>query len=343
MIISSLFTPPPLLTNRHLQTCLGGLANRYQRVPAPLISRHEGSGDDFFEVASWAPSKRSEGRVVLLHGLEGSLRSGYLRSLIGLITGLDRYELELIFMRGCGPSINRLPRSYHSGFTDDLRQHLADGRDPAVLVGFSIGGNVILKYLGEEGEGAGRRVRGAVVVSTPGDLEATAEGIRAMPLYERYFISAFHRKHRQKVACGIASPPFDDFSDISSFYDYDSRYTAPFFGYPSAEAYWRSNSSAQYIHGIRVPCLLVSALDDPFFTPKSFPVRECRDNAWVNLELSERGGHVGFLNRFTGKTHAEQRILSFVQSCCVRSAPLADVDSHRFKQAQDGTVQSQPG
>lgn len=324
MIISSPFAPPPLLANRHLQTCIGGVANRYQRIPTPRIVRHEGSGADFFEVATWAPSGVPHGRIILLHGLEGSLRSGYLRSLIGLITSLDRYELQLIFMRGCGPSINRLPRSYHSGFTDDLRQHLAGKGDPSMLVGFSIGGNIILKYLGEEGESASRLVRGAIVVSAPGDLEATAAGISTMPLYERYFISAFHRKHKQKVACGIASAPFDDFSTISSFYEYDTRYTAPFFGYPSAEVYWRSNSGAQFIPDIRVPCLLLSALDDPFFTPQSFPVRECQHNQWVDLELSEQGGHVGFLDRYIGQTYAERRILSFAQSCLDKQLSPSD-------------------
>lgn len=301
--------------------------NRYQRIPDPVISRYEGSGDDFFEVARWVPSAPPQGRIILLHGLEGSLRSGYLRSLIGVITGLDRYELELIFLRGCGLSINRLPRSYHSGFTDDLRQHLATGGDPAVLVGFSIGGNIILKYLGEEGECANRLVRGAIVVSAPCDLEATAAGISAMPLYERYFISAFYRKHRTKVSCGIASSPFDNFSGISSFHQYDTRYTAPLFGYSSAEEYWRLNSSARFISDIRVPSVILSAIDDPFFTLQSFPIAECRTNTFVNLELSQQGGHVGFLDRYVGQTYAEIRILSFVQSVLQGNQPQGRRDS----------------
>ena len=314
MIITSSFSPSPLLANRHVQTCIGGLANRYQALPDPVITQHEGSGDDFFEVATWTPTTPSRGRIVLLHGLEGSLRSGYLRSLVGVITALDCFSLELVFLRGCGPSINRLPRSYHSGFTDDLRQHLTLGVDPAVLVGFSIGGNIILKYLGEEGASVDSLVRGAIVISAPGDLEATAAGISAKPLYQRYFISAFHKKHRRKVASGIATPPFDDFSGISTFYDYDTRHTAPFFGYPSAEAYWHSNSSSQFISNIRVPSVILSALDDPFFSPKSFPVEECRNHDWVDLELSKQGGHVGFLERIVGNTYAETRILSFIGS-----------------------------
>jgi predicted alpha/beta-fold hydrolase len=309
MIISSTFSPPFYLKNPHLQTFWGGLAGRLLSIPPPSITRHEGSGKDFFEVATWSPSARSLGRIVILHGLEGSLQSGYLRSLIQLLTRIDRFSVEVICLRGCGTTINRVARAYHSGFTDDLRSYLSLQDEPVLLVGFSIGGNIALKYLGEEGSSASRVVAAAIAISTPGNLSATAASIAKNPIYQRYFISAFHRKHRLKVASGIASPSFADFSSISSFYDYDSRFTAPLFGYSSAEEYWHENSCCRFIDLIRVKCRMISALDDPFFSRASFPEKECRDNHWVDLELSQWGGHVGFIGSPLLPSYSETQIL----------------------------------
>jgi predicted alpha/beta-fold hydrolase len=315
MILASPFSPPRLLANRHMQTCLGGLGGRYRLIPSPTIRTIEGTDGDFFEVASWGCPEGASGRIVLLHGLEGSIRSGYLRRLIKRLTSLGRYEVDLVFLRGCGPSLNRLLRSYHAGFTDDLRTYLSLSVQPTLLVGFSIGGNIILKFLGEEGSQIEGRVRGAVVISAPTDLAATAEGIAAIPLYEKYFISSFRRKHRAKVARGIAPSSFADFRNISTFLDYDGRYTAPLFGYSSANEYWKANSSAQFIPEIRVPCRIISARDDPFFSAGSFPINECRHHRWVDLELSEQGGHTGFLSSLgSSPTFAERRVIEFAQS-----------------------------
>lgn len=315
MFIPSTFFPQSYLKNPHLQTVWGGLAGRLRRLPSPDIASYEGTGGDFFEVASWKPLDRPPlGRIVILHGLEGSLQSGYLRSLILQLTQSQSLSVEVLFLRGCGTTINRVPRAYHSGFTDDLRQYLSLSVEPVLLVGFSIGGNIVLKYLGEEGSAAEPLVRSAIAISTPGNLSATASAIAQKPIYQRYFISAFHRKHRLKVSHGIADPAFADFSTISTFYDYDSRFTAPFFGYGSAEEYWNANSSSRFIGSIRVKSRLILALDDPFFSSESFPLQECSASEWVDLELTCQGGHVGFLYSPFLPSHVENIILETARS-----------------------------
>ncbi|HKI80453.1 MAG TPA: alpha/beta fold hydrolase, partial [Pseudodesulfovibrio sp.] len=204
--------------------------------------------------------------------------------------------------RGCSEEPNRLPRCYHSGETGDLHEiilHcLSTGRyDRVILIGFSMGGNQILKYLGEEPNRVPKQVAGALAFSTPCDLDAAERVISSHRIYFEYFMRGLRRKMREK---GEHFPDVVDASrlnGVQSLRDFDNRFTAPMGGFKDAAEYYARASSLQFLRDIGVPSLLVNAQNDPFLTPSCFPVTEAMSNPNLFLETPVHGGHVGFVSK----------------------------------------------
>jgi predicted alpha/beta-fold hydrolase len=287
------------LPGAHAQT----IAGRLLRRPAPpqlTRERLELADGDFVDL-DFAPAPRAGApAVLLLHGLEGSARRGY-----ALITyaALARRGLRAVGMnfRSCSGEPNRTARLYHSGETDDLRHVLAHlrvrlGAPAAGAIGFSLGGNVLLKYLGEEGEAA--PVRAAVAVSVPYDLAA---GVRAL---ERSFMGRFYTRIFVKSLVAKALAKSDLIADrcdlervraARSFWDFDDAATAPLHGFRDAGDYYERSSSARFLARIRVPTLLLHARDDPFLPEHAVPFAAIRANPRITAAITRRGGHVGFL------------------------------------------------
>lgn len=293
MIQQSDFRPLWWLRNPHLQT----LWPVYLRHRPTLDLREERltlSDGDFIDLA-WHDA---EGPLVLvLHGLEGSLKSHYAATLMAALAHAG-YQAVFMHFRGCSGEPNRLDRAYHSGDTGDVREvakHLvaSTGKPLFGLVGFSLGGNVVLKWLGESGEHA--PVQAAVAVSVPFRL---ADGARRMGggmsrIYERHLVGRLKRGYRSKFERRRA-PLNVDLDKIVSFWDFDDVVTAPLHGFSDVHDYYQRSSSRQFLHAIRRPTLVLHALDDPFMFPDTVPKEEELSSS-VTLELADRGGHVGFV------------------------------------------------
>jgi len=287
-----------------------GVDYRRERIDTP--------DNDFLDL-DWMAEK-SDRLVIVSHGLEGNTTRTYIKGMVKAVTAAGFAALAWNF-RGCGGSINRQPRLYHSGSYQDLAaviEHIFRNYNyrEINLVGFSMGGNISLIYSGRKGNAIDPRIKKCVVFSVPCDLKASSKAIGKPEnrIYMKRFLRLLHAKIKAK------KPDFPDlFSDqdyatIKNFYDFDNRYTAPLHGFTDADDYWRQCSSKQFIKGIRIPTLLVSALDDPFLARECFPFAEASANPQVTLETPQHGGHVGFVT-FNRKNlyWSEARAVAFLQ------------------------------
>jgi predicted alpha/beta-fold hydrolase len=284
---------------------------------------------DFLDL-DWGPGAPSGGPLVLLlHGLEGSARSPYVRALVHRLHGAGIQALVMHF-RGCGGEPNRLQCTYHSGDTTDLdrivrwlRGHWPRRRIGAV--GFSLGGNVLLKWLGEQGERA--PVDAAAAVCVPMRLELCAD--RMERGFSRLYLWRLARALRAKVRTKYRRRPGPlDLAAVArtrGFRDFDEIVTAPLHGFAGADDYYRRASSARFLRGIRRPTLVLQALDDPFMTPGVLPRRDqVSDAVW--LETPAHGGHVGFVAGagalgLTPRYWLDERLLAFLLGTLGRGAP----------------------
>jgi uncharacterized protein len=265
------------------------------------------------------------GRLLVLHGMEGTIRSHYLRGLLAL--AYDRgWAADGLIFRTCNGEMTRARRLYHSGETTDLdgvvrrlvREHPGQ---PLVLAGFSLGGNVLLKWLGEHGEELPREVRAAAAVSVPFDLERGSRFIERgfSRVYGRHFLRTLRVKARTKLE---QDPGLFDAMALErarTLFDFDDAVTAPVHGFAGATDYYRRSSSLGFLSSIRRPTLLLSAYDDPFLPAAVLREveRVARGNSCLNVEFHERGGHVGFISGrvpWAPRYYAEDRVLGFLEA-----------------------------
>jgi uncharacterized protein len=305
---------------RHLQTLWGPLLRRGRR-PTLRRERIETPDGDFLDL-DWLPGReRGAPLVVILHGLEGSARSHYA---VGLLRDLEKLGWRglVIHFRSCSGEVNRSRRMYHSGDTEDLDFVMVGltSREPQVrvgLVGVSLGANVMLKWLGERGEGAPFQVAAAVAISTPFNLAACAavldNGINRR-LYTASFLSTMKSKLDKKAHLyeGVLNLPAALKS--RTFAEYDRLVTAPLSGFASEQDYWDRSSSAQFLPQIRRPTLLINALNDPFMPASALPRAAVSKSPWLEAAFVTQGGHAGFLEGFGGRrSWAEARALAFLR------------------------------
>ena len=261
--------------------------------------------------------------VVILHGLEGSSRAPYVKRMVAAARARGLSAVAVNF-RGCSGHPNRLPRLYHSGETGDLARVVTrlagevSGR-PIGLVGFSLGGNVVAKWLGERGDDLPPEVRGAAVVSVPFDLERCAAAMDGSRGIGRIYRERFLRTLRAKVLAKLRrfpDLPFDagTIRRCRSFAAFDECVTARIHGFAGARDYWRRSSSGRFLAGVRRPLLAIAAEDDPLVPHASLPLETARANPAVHLEVHAVGGHVGFVAgppwRF--EFFAEERAAAFL-------------------------------
>lgn len=323
VIQHSSYHPPLFLRNGHLQTIypnffrhVEGVAYRRERVETP--------DGDFLDLdRSAVGAKRA---VIVAHGLEGSSTRTYL---LGMVRALNRHGWDAVVwnFRGCSGEPNRKLRFYHSGDTPDLHTVITyvvekGCYDQLALIGFSLGGNVVLKYLGEAGAKVTPPVAAAVTFSVPCDLAGSARKMarRENAVYMKRFMKFLHEKIRAKMA---AFPELIDdrgYRRMRTFQEFDDRYTAPLHGFKSARDYWTRASSKPMLPRITVPTLLINALDDPFLSPSCYPYAEADNNPNFFLETPQTGGHVGFVafNR-DGEYWSESRAAAFLSQITAES------------------------
>jgi uncharacterized protein len=314
-VLRSQFHPPWLLRNPHLQTVLT-ISRRRTRV-AYERERLELPDGDFLDL-DWLTAA-SPRVAVLSHGLEGSSREA---TVSGMASALHRNGWNVLAWnyRGCSGELNRLPRLYHSGETADLAfiiEHAARRFSRLALIGFSLGGNLVLKYLGEAPPH--QAVACAAALSAPIDLASSVRALDqrlANRIYLRRLIASLIQKVRAKARLFPQRIDAHQARGIHGFEDFDSRFTAPVHGFRDAADYWTQCSSRQFLPAITVPTLILSAQDDPFLTLDCFPFAEAEASARIFLEAPEIGGHLGFLHSLgSAPTWAERRVVEFLASC----------------------------
>jgi predicted alpha/beta-fold hydrolase len=267
--------------------------------------RLETSDGDFVDL-DWSRGDGSEDLVFIMHGLEGHSRRKYV---LGMVKAAREHGLDAVAMnfRGCSGEPNRKVTMYHSGWTRDLHEALlmvaSMGRYRSVhLVGFSLGGNVILKYLGENPKIIPQVVHAAAAISVPCDLEDSARAL-ARPqcaLYTRYLLDQLRKKIIEKSRLFPGALDIKGVEKLRTFRQFDDRFTAPLHGFRDALDYWRRSSSRQYLPGIDRRTCIINAANDPFLGPRCYPAREVRANESLTLLTPSTGGHVGFVGSGRG-------------------------------------------
>ena len=316
LLPGSSYQAPLLFSNGCLQTVYPSLA---RRLDAGLYQREriDTPDDDFLDL-DWSRIG-SRKLVILSHGLEGNTHRPYM---VGMARMMNRTGWDALAWnyRACSGEINRQLRMYHNGCIDDLdcvvRHALKNGAyDIVALIGFSLGGNLTMMYLGSMGSKLDRRIQRSVVFSVPCDLKAGALELAKVKnyIYMKQFLVSLHEKIKLKMEQMPGVINDDGYGRIRDFRGFDDRYTAPINGFKDAEDYWFKCSSGRFLHAITVPTLIVNALDDPFLADGCYPVRQAEQSTQVHLEMPRSGGHVGFVQfNKDGSYWSENRAVEFL-------------------------------
>lgn len=325
-IIHSTFEPANWLRNRHAQTIYPSLPWSWRTRPALRREQLELPDGDITAV-DWLAQADSmpdaAPLLVILHGLEGSAESSYARMLMEAARERGWRSCVLHF-RDCGDYRNRLPRRYHAGETNDLRFFLnrlqaarQQSRNPGPLlaVGYSLGGNVLLKYLGESATET--PLSASTAVSVPLDLHQCAEAldIGFSRVYQRYLLKRMKSAVTRKFDRHTAAFDWQRAMKARTFAEFDDAVTAPLHGFVGKQDYYDRCSSVHFLTGIRKPTLIINALDDPFMTRHVIPKPQQLSDQ-VTLEVAETGGHVGFVSGgppWRPRFYLPKRILEFLE------------------------------
>ncbi|MDX1277942.1 alpha/beta fold hydrolase [Oceanihabitans sediminis] len=315
-VIQSTYKAPYFFRNGFVTTVYSGLIRKVSGLDQKR-ERITLSDGDFLDL-DWSYSEeKSKKLIIILHGLEGNAQRHY-------ITGTAKYfnqnGIDAVSMnfRGCSGEDNLTFRSYHSGDTDDLKeviQHILQTKSytEIYLKGFSLGGNVTLKYLGETTD-IPEQIKYGIAVSVPCYLAGSAKELH------RLKNKAFHDKFKSNLKSKLLlkSQKYQgkikesDIQAIKTLYDFDNLYTSKAHGFKDAYDYYEQSSSLQYLPNIKTPTLLINALNDSFLSADCYPVKEAKNNENLFLEMPQHGGHVGFIDK--GKFYYnEKRALDFIQ------------------------------
>ena len=315
----STYQPSIPFRSKHLNTIYRTLFHKinvtYER------KRMETIDGDFMDIDF--SKKESSKLMVIIHGLEGSSSSKYVTAMSHISNNLG-YDVAAINLRGCSGENNRNLYSYHSGKTNDLAEILAfldhsENYESYYLVGYSLGGNLLLKYLGEERSDYSSKLKAGIGVSVPCDLKGSSESIAKfwnMVYMQRFLISL-----KKKTLLKIEQFPEMDLNkeailNSKNFLDFDNYFTAPVNGFIDAEDYWKRNSCKQFLNGIKIPSLLITSIDDPFLSASCIPLQEAKANKYFHLEVTNYGGHVGYNSNFENGSGfwLERRIIDYFES-----------------------------
>ena len=316
-IIPSSYRSSGLFRNGHASTIYSGL---FRKSPSVNQEREELtlSDGDFLHL-DWSYSESPAKKlVVLLHGLEGNAQRPYILGAANHFNS-SGYDAVSVNFRGCSGENNRLYRSYHSGATEDLHEVLsyieqARAYEDVYIKGFSLGGNITLKYLGE-GYEPPSNVKAAVAVSVPCYLYGSMLELHKLKnwayalRFKRHLVGRLRLKAEQFPE--LVSE--QEIRSIKTLKDFDDVYTSRAHGFQDALEYYEKCSSLQFLPGIKIPTLLLNAANDSFLSPECFPEDIARNHNYLHLEIPKHGGHVGFISK-GGVYYSESRAIDFIES-----------------------------
>jgi predicted alpha/beta-fold hydrolase len=319
------YTAPSWLPGGNIQTIYP-----YFNKPIQLFiyrrERWELDDGDFIDV-DWMDGSTNSPLIIFFHGLEGGSSSHYILSIINSLRNYN-WRSAVIHFRGCSGNPNRLSRAYHAGDSTEIdwmlkritsQNQAINSTQPVYVIGVSLGGNALLKWLGEKGSQARKLVAGAATVSVPLDLAAAGSALDTgfNQIYTRHFLNTLKYKALEKLE------QFPDLFDpealkrCTSIYEFDNLVTAPLHGFRDTDDYWRQSSSKPWLAHVSVPTLVINARNDPFMPASVLPAQKDVAPA-VTLEFPEQGGHAGFMQGpFPGKlSWLPEKILSFFYHHC---------------------------
>ncbi|MEQ8361656.1 MAG: alpha/beta fold hydrolase [Cyclobacteriaceae bacterium] len=307
------YTPPRLLFTNHLETIYPALLRKVADVN--YVRERISTPDDDFLDLDWLKQNSTQ-LVIISHGLEGNTQRAYIRGMAKAFFN-NGYDVLTWNYRGCSEEMNRQLRFYHSGATDDLDvvvQHATSKRkyQSISLIGFSLGGNLTLKYLGEKGETLDKRIGKCVTFSVPLDLHKSCETISKYGIYSQRFIKSLKKKVIDKSQLQ-QELDVRGINKIKTLIEFDNEYTAPLHHFSNAIEYYEKCSSIHFVGKIKTPTLIVNAQNDPFLFPAIHNHHALFSNPFVQFENPRHGGHVGFaLFNQNGLYWSELRALDFI-------------------------------
>ena len=314
-IVQSTYKAPYFFRKGFVSTVYSGLFRNVNGLQQER-ERIELTDGDFLDL-DWSFAKAKTNKlIIVLHGLEGNAQRPYMTGTAKLFT--ENYiDAVCVNFRGCSGEPNRKYYSYHSGATQDLHevvQHIIESKhySEIYIKGFSLGGNVTLKYLGER-DNVPSQIKAGIAVSVPCFLKGSAlelhtfKNILFHDRFKRYLVERLKLKQKQYPD----KLKVEDINSIKTLNDFDNVYTSKAHGFIDAQDYYEKSSSLQFLNNIKTPTLIINALNDSFLSPECYPVKEAKTNSNLHLEMPNYGGHVGFvkLNKFY---YNETRALNFI-------------------------------
>ena len=317
-VLTGNYVPPGIFKNADASTIYAATLRKVD-ISEYKRERIELSDGDFLDLDwSYSSDENSDKLVILLHGLAGKTDRPYMK---GMARGFNFKKWDALAMnfRGCSEELNRLFKSYHAGASDDLAELFAhvlalNKYKKIALVGFSLGGNMLMKYLGEN-RTRPTEIIGAVGISVPCDLAGSLGAINKM----RNFVYSKRFELNLKQHLNLRAEKFpeqlkkSDISNCNSLRDIDDLYTSRAHGYKNAADYYEKTSALQFLKGIEVPTFMINAENDSFLSEKCYPYKMAENSEYLHLEVPPYGGHVGFVTK-TSTYYHEKRALDFMES-----------------------------
>jgi len=317
-ILKSNYRPSYFFRNYHVSTIYTSVFRKVKGVKQQR-ERLELADGDFLDI-DWSYSKnlKSTKLLILLHGLEGNAQRPYMTGLAKLFT-INGWDVAALNFRGCSGEMNRLYKSYNAGASEDLKEVIAailskQKYTQIALNGFSLGGNVVLKYVGEGNE-LPKELIAAVAISTPVDLAGSCKKLAESKnrLYSKRFVKKLKEQlylREQKFPEDLERAKIDSCNSLVAI---DDLYTSKAHGFNDAADYYSKSSSLNFIENIKIPTLLINAKNDEFLSDSCYPISIAKKKSNFFLEIPEYGGHVGFLQK-KEYTYSEERALEFIKS-----------------------------
>ncbi|HOQ12899.1 MAG TPA: alpha/beta fold hydrolase [Spirochaetota bacterium] len=315
VIENSSYRPPILLKNNHVQTVVPTLFRKVDGInyTRERISTPDG---DFIDID--ISSISSDKALILSHGLEGNSQRHYIKGMIKAFHNAG-YDGIAFNMRGCSGVPNKRPETYHSGKTEDLHtviQYILKHKNykEISLVGFSLGANLTLKYVGEMGSTLHSKVKSAVAISAPCDLISSSIELHKAKnyIYAKRFLISLLKKMDEKRDI-IPPEIWEKRNSIKTLRDFDNVFTAPLNGFRDAEDYWKKCSCKNFLSGITIPALIINSADDPILGTECYPIKEAQSNKNLFLEITKHGGHMGYITfSDDGQYWHERRTVQFI-------------------------------
>jgi len=313
------FQPNRFFRNKHINTLYRFF---FSHVKIDFKrERMQTKDNDFIDLD--VSSVKSDNVVIAIHGLEGSSSSNYIHT-ITQVLNQNNYDVVAYNMRGCSGEPNLLLSSYHSGKTLDLLEVInyinqKYNYKQVHIVGYSLSGNITLKFMGEFNDTMPTNIKSAVTISTPCDLKGSSMAISASEnsIYMKGFLKTLKIKALEKIArFPDANLDASKISSAKNFQEFDSAFTAPTHGFIDADDYWKQSSCKQFLHRIQKPTLLISSKDDPFLSDSCLPVEESKNHSHFTFLQTNYGGHIGFVNGLYMKKQRwlEKQILTFIKN-----------------------------